>query len=60
MGGSTRTLVLAALFAALGVLLSSFALPVGGARIFPLQHTINAVASPTDRKSTRLNSSHNR
>jgi len=36
--------VLAALFAGLGVLLSSFALPVGAARIFPFQHAINAVA----------------
>lgn len=42
--GTTRTLVLAALFAGLGVLLSGFAIPVGGARIFPLQHTLNAVA----------------
>lgn len=41
---ATRKLVLAALFAALGVLLSSFAIPVGGARVFPFQHTINAVA----------------
>jgi energy coupling factor transporter S component ThiW len=42
--GTTRRLVLAALFAGLGVLLSSFAIPVGGARVFPFQHTINAVA----------------
>lgn len=42
--GATRRLVLAALFAGLGVLLSSFAVPVGGARIFPFQHAINAVA----------------
>jgi energy coupling factor transporter S component ThiW len=41
---ATRRLVLAALFAGLGVLLSSFAIPVGGARVFPFQHTINAVA----------------
>lgn len=41
--GATRKLVLAALFAGLGVLLSSFAIPVGGARVFPFQHTINAV-----------------
>lgn len=40
----TRRLVLAALFAALGVLLSSFAIPVGASRVFPFQHTINAVA----------------
>ncbi len=42
--GTTRKLVLAALFAGSGVLLSSFAIPVGGARVFPFQHTINAVA----------------
>lgn len=41
---ATRTLVLAALFAAIGVLLSSFAVPVGGARVLPFQHAINAVA----------------
>ena len=41
---STRKLVLAALFAALGVLLSSFAIPVGAARVFPFQHVLNAVA----------------
>jgi energy coupling factor transporter S component ThiW len=40
----TRRLVLAALFAALGVLLSIFAIPVGGARVLPFQHAINAVA----------------
>jgi energy coupling factor transporter S component ThiW len=40
----TRKLVLAAIFAALGVFLSSFALPVVGARVFPFQHAINAVA----------------
>ena len=43
-GSATRKLVLAALFAGLGVLLSSFAVPVGGARVFPFQHAINAVA----------------
>ena len=43
-GGVTRRLVLAALFAGLGVLLSSFAIPVGAARIFPFQHAINAIA----------------
>lgn len=42
--GMARSLVLAALFAGLGVLLSSFAVPVGGARVFPFQHAINAVA----------------
>lgn len=41
---TTRRLVLAALFAALGVLLSSFAVPVGASRVFPFQHAINAVA----------------
>jgi energy coupling factor transporter S component ThiW len=41
---ATRRLVLAALFAGLGVLLSSFALPVGASRVFPFQHAINAVA----------------
>lgn len=41
---ATRKLVLAALFAGLGVLLSSFSVPVGGARVFPFQHAINAVA----------------
>jgi energy coupling factor transporter S component ThiW len=43
-GTFTRRLVLAALFAALGVLLSLFAVPVGGARVLPFQHAINAVA----------------
>lgn len=41
---AVRSLVVAALFAGLGVLLSSFAVPVGGARVFPFQHAINAVA----------------
>lgn len=40
----TRTLVLAALFAALGVALSPLSIPVGGARVFPFQHALNAVA----------------
>lgn len=40
----TRKLVLAAIFAALGVFLSSFAIPVVGARVFPFQHVINALA----------------
>lgn len=40
----TRKLVLAAIFAALGVFLSSFAVPVVGARVFPFQHVINAHA----------------
>ncbi|HEV2092035.1 MAG TPA: energy coupling factor transporter S component ThiW [Rubrobacter sp.] len=43
-GRATRKLVLAALFAGLGVLLSSFAVPVGASRVFPFQHAINAVA----------------
>ena len=43
-GSATRKLVLASLFAALGVFLSSFAIPVIGARVFPFQHAINAVA----------------
>lgn len=42
--GATRRLVLAALFAGLGVLLSSFAVPVGASRVFPFQHVINSVA----------------
>ena len=41
---TTRKLVLAAIFAALGVFLSSFAIPVVGARVFPFQHVINALA----------------
>ena len=40
----TRKLALAGLFAALGVLLSLSAIPVGGARVLPFQHAINAVA----------------
>ena len=43
-GSPARRLVLAALFAGLGVLLSSFAVPVGASRVFPFQHAINAVA----------------
>lgn len=43
-GSTTRKLVLAALFAGLGVLLSSFAIPVGATKVFPFQHAINAVA----------------
>ena len=42
---TTRKLVLAAIFAALGVFLSSFAVPVVGARVFPFQHAINAIAA---------------
>ncbi len=40
----TRRLALAGLFAALAVLLSLFAVPVGGAKVLPFQHAINAVA----------------
>lgn len=40
----TRRLVLAALFAGLGVLLSSFAVPVGASRVFLFQHALNATA----------------
>lgn len=36
--------MLAALFAGFGVLLSTLAIPVGGTRVFPVQHAINAVA----------------
>ena len=36
--------MLAALFAGLGVLLSSFAVPVGASRVFHFQHAVNAVA----------------
>ncbi|MGF1470828.1 MAG: energy coupling factor transporter S component ThiW [Rubrobacteraceae bacterium] len=43
-GSTTRKLVLAAVFAALGVMLSGFAIPVIGAKVFPFQHAINAVA----------------
>lgn len=44
-GSTTRKLVLAAVFAALGVMLSGFAIPVIGAKVFPFQHAINAVAA---------------
>lgn len=44
VSGLTRKLVLAGLFAALGVLLGLFSVPVGGARVFPFQHAINVVA----------------
>ena len=40
---STRKLALAGLFAALGCC-SLFAIPVGGTRVLPFQHAINAVA----------------
>ena len=44
LSGSTRKLALAAILAALGVFLSSFAVPVIGAKVFPFQHALNAVA----------------
>ena len=44
VSGATRRLVLAALFAGLGVLFSSFAVPVGASRVFPFQHAVKAVA----------------
>lgn len=40
----TRKLALAGLFAALAVLLSLFAIPVGGAKILPFQHAVNVLA----------------
>ncbi|WP_119069877.1 energy coupling factor transporter S component ThiW [Rubrobacter indicoceani] len=40
----TRKLVLAALFAGFGVLLSALAVPVGGTRVLPVQHALNAIA----------------
>jgi energy coupling factor transporter S component ThiW len=48
-GGSTaglqlRRLVLAAMFAALATLLGGINIPVGPARVAPLQHTVNALA----------------
>ncbi len=39
-----QKLALAATFVALGVLLSTFAIPIGPARVFPFQHVINVVA----------------
>ena len=45
-GQHVRRLVLAAMFAAMGVLLSfpPLAIPVVGTKLYPFQHTINAVA----------------
>lgn len=40
----TQRLALAAALVALGVVLSPFAIPVGPARVFPFQHTINVLA----------------
>ena len=40
-----RRLVLAAMFAAMATLLGPLSIPVGPARVAPLQHTINAVAA---------------
>jgi energy coupling factor transporter S component ThiW len=39
-----QKLALAAIFVALGVLLSTFSVPIGPARVFPFQHVINVVA----------------
>jgi len=39
-----QKLALSAIFVALGVLLSTFAVPIGPARVFPFQHVINVVA----------------
>lgn len=40
----SQRLALAAAFTALGVVLSTFAIPVGPARVFPFQHLINVLA----------------
>jgi len=39
-----QKLALAAIFVALGVLLSTLSVPIGPARVFPFQHVINVVA----------------
>lgn len=39
-----QRLALSAMFVAIGVLLSTFAVPIGPARVFPFQHVINVVA----------------
>lgn len=39
-----QRLALAAVFTALGVVLSTFAVPIGPARVFPFQHVINVLA----------------
>lgn len=41
---AVQKLAVAATFVALGVVLSTFSIPVGPARIFPFQHTLNVVA----------------
>jgi energy coupling factor transporter S component ThiW len=41
---AAQRLALAAALVALGVVLSTFAIPVGPARVFPFQHMINVVA----------------
>lgn len=41
---ASQKLALAAIFVALGVVLSTFAIPVGPARVFPFQHMLNVVA----------------
>jgi len=43
-GRHLRRLVLAAMFAATATLLGPLSIPLGGPRVFPLQHTVNAVA----------------
>lgn len=43
-GQHLRRLVLAAMFAAAATILGPLSLPVAGAKLAPLQHTINAVA----------------
>ena len=43
-GQHLRRLVLAAMFAATATLLGPLSIPLGGTRVFPLQHTVNAVA----------------
>lgn len=40
----SQRLALAAVFTAVGVVLSTFAIPVGPARVFPFQHLINVLA----------------
>ncbi len=44
-GRHLRRLVLAAMFAAIATLLGPLSVPVGPARVFPFQHTINAIAA---------------
>ncbi len=44
-GQQLRRLVLAAMFAAIAAALGPLSIPVGPTRVFPFQHTINAVAA---------------